>query len=137
MTSIVNSIGTLVRKKTTSKEISTYSYLKEISFKDYAFREFPPCPDSFLECQRFVNLTIHFNRARSSLFLRIASFYIMLLVGGRKEENCGWREGGRENRLVFNNRENVFPYFIYVVIISIRMIRMFLYLYSFILSWKI
>jgi len=29
-------------------------------FKDYTFRGFLPCPDPFLECQRFVNLAVHF-----------------------------------------------------------------------------
>jgi len=58
-------------------------------------REFPPCPDSFLECKRFVNLAVHFIRVRSNLILSCSS-YIMLLVGviergkGRKEL---WRKG--------------------------------------------
>ena len=46
------------------------------------YRGFLPCPDPFLECQRFVNL--HFIRARSSLilFFRIVPLlYITLFVG--------------------------------------------------------
>ena len=37
--------------------------------KDYALCGFSSCPDPFLECQRFVNLAVHFIRARSSLIL--------------------------------------------------------------------
>jgi len=33
------------------------------------FRGFLSCPDPFLKCQRFVNLAVHFIRARSSLIL--------------------------------------------------------------------
>jgi len=60
----------------------------------------------------------------TELFLQAVPFYITLLVrvvGEEGEENCGWRrEEDGENWLVFNNRENGLPYFIYVVaIISI------------------
>jgi len=44
------------------------------------------------------------------------------LNGGGGEENCGWEDGekGGGNQSVLINRENSFPYFIYVVaIISI------------------
>jgi len=76
---------------------------KNKKFKDYAFCGFLLCPDSFLECQCFVNLAVHFIRARSSLILfseqlRSPSgtvLYITLLSGG-KEENCGAGEGMRE-----------------------------------------
>jgi len=50
-------------------------------YKDYAF---PPYPDPFLECQGFVNLAIHFIRARNSLILskyhRLASLFTRLIA---------------------------------------------------------
>ena len=55
------------------------------------------------------------------MFHRAVPFYITLFVGavGEKKRIVGEREGGR-NWSIFNNRENDFPYFIYVVaIISI------------------
>ena len=67
-------------------------------YKDYTFCGFPPCLDPFLECQRFMNLAVHF-RARSSLSRAVPPIvpflYITLFVwsGGRKEENCGWGWG--------------------------------------------
>ena len=59
--------------------------------------------------------------------------YYLLDDGGGEEENYGG------NWLIFNNWENGFPYFIYVVaIISISIVRVCLYIYGFsILSWKI
>ena len=58
------------------------------------------------------------------LFLRVLPFYILryLWRGGGGEENCEWEGGekGGRNQSVLINRENSFPYFIYVVaIISI------------------
>ena len=47
--------------------MNTYCTRNYLLHKDYAFREFLPCPDLFLECQRFVNLAVHFISARSSL----------------------------------------------------------------------
>jgi len=59
----------------------------------------------------------------TELFLRIVPFYIYitLFVGVVKGKKRMWkeREGrGRRNRSVFDNRENDFPYFIYVAAIS-------------------
>ena len=57
-------------------------------------------------------------------------FYILryLWSGEGEEKNCGWGRGG--NRSILINRENNFPYFIYVVaIIFIQIVRVFLYLY--------
>ena len=98
-------------------------------YKDYAFRWFPPCLDPFLECQCFLNLAVYFTRARSNLILIWSFgpfFYITLFIGmmrekEKRERKEGWGEGkGGRNWSVFNNRENDFPYFIYVVaIISI------------------
>ena len=72
----------------------------------------------------------------TELFLRAVLLYITLLVGvvGGKKRIVGEKgEGGGENWSVFNNRKNgFFPYFIYVVaIISIEIVRVFLYLYGF------
>jgi len=73
-----------------------------------------------------VNLAVHFIRARSNLILSCSSglfisFYITLVeVVERKKRIMDGEEGGNgENRSVFKslllNRENGFPYFIYVV----------------------
>jgi len=77
-------------------------------------RKFPRSPDSFLQC--FVNLALHQSEEQpnTELFLRVVPFYITLLIGWGKEDNCEWRGGGKS---VFNNRENGFSYFIYVIII--------------------
>ena len=56
------------------------------------------------------------------LFSPGRSFYITLLVGvvKRKKIIVGGAGGGKGNWSAFNNRENGFPYFIYVVaVISI------------------
>jgi len=77
---------------------------------------------SILGMPNFVNLAIYL--AKSSLILSCSSgsflFYITLLVRVMKEKkrivSKRERSGGKS---VFNNRENGFSYFIYVVIISI------------------
>jgi len=77
-----------------------------------------------LEMPMVRELCSHFIRARNSLILSCSSgrsFYITLLVGvveRGEEENV---DGERwEKLLVFNNWENGFSYFIYIVtIISI------------------
>jgi len=62
----------------------------KVFYKDYAFREFSPYPDPFLEWQSFMNLAVHFIRTRSNLNCSSIPFYIMLLVGVvGGEENCG------------------------------------------------
>ena len=61
-------------------------------YKNYAFCGFRPCPDPFLERQRFVNLAVHFIRARSSLILSCSSrpflfilHYLLEWWGGRRQ----------------------------------------------------
>ena len=84
-------------------------------YKDYAFRWFP-CPDPFLECQRFVNFAV---RVRSWVVPPGCSLlYITLLVGvveGKKRIV----DGG--NRSVLINLENriVSIFYLCVAIISI------------------
>ncbi|KYM80079.1 hypothetical protein ALC53_09478 [Atta colombica] len=54
----------------------------------------------------------------TKLFLQVVPFYITLLVGmvGRKKRIMGEeRKKGRGNQSIFNNRENDFLYFIYIV----------------------
>jgi len=70
-----------------------------------------------------VNLAVHFIKEQSNteMFLRVVPFYIILLIGvGGMKRIVGRRKGGRWGKLVFYNRKNGSPYFIYVVaIISI------------------
>jgi len=120
------------------------------------FADFLHNSNPFLECQRFVNFAVHFIRTRSSLILSCSSesfllYYVLLYITTSfyilewwRESRELWVGGGRRNRgnrSVFNNRENNFPYFIYIVTIISRFIfRLlgFLYLYGFsILSWKV
>ena len=75
--------------------------------------------------QRFMNFAVHQDEEQpdTELFLQIVLLlHITLLVGileGKKRIVDGG-EGERWEKSVFNNRENGFPYFIYVVaIISI------------------
>jgi len=88
-----------------------------------AFRGFSPCPNPFLECQRFVNLAVYFIRTRSSLILNCSSgpfllYYTACWSGGEKKRIMSGGEEG--NWSVFNNWKNGLPYFIYVAaIISI------------------
>jgi len=75
-----------------------------LRYKNYAFRGSDP-PDPFLECQRFVNLTVYFIRARSSLILFLVSFYITLFVGmlGGKKRIVGegrGRSGGNRSSII-------------------------------------
>ena len=55
------------------KVINKYIMVNIFLCKDYAFRRFLPCPDPFLECQRFVNFAVLFINARSSLILSCSS----------------------------------------------------------------
>jgi len=69
-----------------------------------------------------MNLAVHFIRKKSNLIPSYFSepflFILVGVVGGK--ENCGGGGRGRGNYSVFNNQENDFLYFIYVVtIISI------------------
>jgi len=70
--------------------------------------------------------SLHQNKEQPDieLFFRILLLlyiYATCWSNGGKEENCGWEVGGRGGeKSVLINRENSFPYFIYVVaIISI------------------
>jgi len=54
-------------------ETSTGSF-----YKDYVFRGFLLYPDPFLEYQPFMNLAVHFIRARSSLILSSVSGIIFI-----------------------------------------------------------
>jgi len=69
-----------------------------------------------------VNFAVHFIRMSSpilSCFSGSFLLYIMLLVAvvKRKKRIVGGGGRGGGNRSVFNNRENSFPYFIYIVVI--------------------
>ena len=79
----------------------------EFLHKDYAFRGFSPCPDPFLECQRFMNLAVHFIRTRSSLILSYSSgpfllYYLLcyLLKWWRGREEKLWMRGERWEKLI-------------------------------------
>jgi len=66
-----------------------------------------------------MNLGVHFIRARSSLILSCSYGPFLLYYATEKRREL-WIRGGEENWSVFNNWENGFPYFIYVIaIISI------------------
>jgi len=77
-------------------------YIKVMRFS----REFSPRPDPFLEYHRFVNLTIHFTRVKSSLilFLRAIPFILHCLLewwgGGEKIGKIG--RSSITGRIVFH-----------------------------------
>jgi len=69
-----------------------------------------------------VNLAVIKEQSNTEMFLWVVPFYIILLIGvvGGMKRIVGRRKGGRWGKLVFYNRKNGSPYFIYVVaIISI------------------
>jgi len=76
---------------------------------------------SILGMPNFVNLAIYL--AKSSLILSCSSgsflFYITLLRVMKEKKRIVSRRERSGGKSVFNNRENGFSYFIYVVIISI------------------
>jgi len=106
------------------------------------FHGFPPCPDLFLEYQRFVNFVYLIIRAKSNLdtelFFWVVPFYILRYLLEWRERRELWGEGREVEEIDQSiSRRIVFPYFIYVVAIFYLCCshlyldcRMFLYLYS-------
>ncbi|EGI67671.1 hypothetical protein G5I_03716 [Acromyrmex echinatior] len=73
--------------------------MSDVMLLNYAFRGFPPYSDSFLECQRVVNLAVPFYQSEeqpdTELFLLAVFLYYACWSGGEKEENMvGDWEGG-------------------------------------------
>jgi len=62
-------IAHIIYKETKNLDIFLRDFHESFLYKDYAFCGFLLCPDSFLECQRFVNLAVHFIKVSIRLFL--------------------------------------------------------------------